>query len=77
MKFSDEQRKFIILQFEKRLSAFAVERKLLETYAIWVKQGSKFILTDFQREWQQFQDKPLPPHAQKPRMPPCETPARY
>ena len=58
MKFSDEQRKFIILQFAKRLSAIATQHKFFETYAIWGKKKSKFTLTDFQREWQRFQDGP-------------------
>ena len=54
MKVSEEQRKLIILQFAKGLSAIAVERKFLENYAICVRQRSKFISTDFQREWQRF-----------------------
>ena len=59
MKFSDEQRKFIILQFAKGLTEVAVKRNFLKTFAIWGKQRSKFTLTDFQREWQRFQDGPL------------------
>ena len=54
MKFSDEQRKFIILQFAKGLTAIAVKQEFLETYAIWGRQRSKFTFTDFQREWQRF-----------------------
>ena len=49
MKFSDEQLKFIILQFSKGLSAIAVKRKFLQTYVIWGRQRSKFTLTNFQR----------------------------
>ena len=59
MNFSDKQRKFIILQFAKGMSAIAVKRKFLETYAIWGKQRGKFTLTDFQHKWQRFQDWPL------------------
>ena len=59
MKFSDGQRKFIILQFAKGLTAIAVKQKILEIYAIWGRQRSQFTLTDFQREWQRIQDGPL------------------
>ena len=48
MKFSDEQLNFITLHFVVGLSAIAVRQNYLETYAIWVRQRSKFTLTDFQ-----------------------------
>ena len=41
----------------KGLSAIAVKRKTLETYAIWGRQRSIFTLTDFQCEWRRLQER--------------------